>query len=109
MAIENAVKDRRSFGRRQTNMIGWVKIPGRPLVSCTVRNISEGGANLEFHEMIVLPYSFLLKIETETGVRGCEMRHNYGQRVGVQFVDTALVETRPGESWLDPKSTSHFR
>jgi hypothetical protein len=45
-----------------------------------------------FKQVHTLPYAFLLDIEGMEGTRGCEIRHLYDQRVGVEFVDLALVQ-----------------
>ena len=84
--------EKRQFGRRQSFLHGWVKLPGRPAVTCTLRNISVGGALLVFDQPQGLPFGFLLTIEGTGQVFGCEIRHHYGTRVGVQFVDVATVQ-----------------
>ncbi len=92
MTDSNDHHDRRQFGRRQSFLHGWIKLPGRPAVTCTLRNISIGGALLVFDQPQGLPYGFLLTIEGTGQVFGCEIRHHYGDRVGVQFVDAATIQ-----------------
>lgn len=86
--------EKRQFGRRATNMRGWIKVAGRPAVPCLVRNLSEGGAMLECDEDIWLPFSFRLTSECRQVDRVCEVRHQYGERrFGVEFVETAVQST----------------
>lgn len=107
--------ERRQFGRRRTHNHGWVKLPGRPAVPCVIRNVSDGGALLVFDRSETLPFAFLLTIEGEDKTYGCEVRHHYGERVGVAFVDVALVNacidaaagTGTG-SWICPRNTERL-
>lgn len=80
------------FGRRSANFHGWVKIPGRPLIGCTIRNVVGTRAVLVFAKPVCLPYSFVMTIDGTTQPYGCEVRQHYGDRVAVGFVD---VETVP--------------
>ena len=111
MSISQNGAENRQFGRRQTFLHGWVKIPGRPQVPCVVHNMSSGGALLEFHAVERLPYSFILTIDSHNQTYGCEVRHAYDQRVGIGFVDVASVQANSragygGEvgSWVEPGS-----
>jgi hypothetical protein len=83
--------ERRQFGRRKIYMHGWVKVPGRPTLPCVIHDLSDGGALLVFDEPFKLPFAFLLKIDTLPDVKGCEIRHSSGRRVGVEFIDVELV------------------
>ena len=84
--------EKRQFGRRQTFLHGWVKIPGRPSVTCVIRNMSDGGALLIFDKPECLPFGFLLDIDGKGQTFGCEVRHHYGAKVGVEFVDIATIQ-----------------
>lgn len=81
--------ERRAFGRRQTHEHAAVRIPGRPALRCTIKNISAGGALLDFGEKVFLPYSFQLYWETQRRTEVCEIKHTKGSFVGVQFVTHA--------------------
>ena len=94
MTTKVKIVEKRQFGRRQSFLHGWVKLPGRPAVTCTLRDISVGGAMLVFDSPQGLPYGFLLTIEGTGQVFGCEIRHHNGARVGVQFVDVATIGER---------------
>ncbi|MEM5585701.1 PilZ domain-containing protein [Roseibium sp. AS2] len=60
-------------------------------IPCTIRNISEGGALLEFEQAYMLPKEFDLHIDLEDYEVTCERRWEDGLRCGVQF----LGEKRP--------------
>lgn len=111
MSVKKDYAEKRSFGRRQTYLHGWVKIPGRPPLACTIRNMSDGGALLEFMRPEVLPFSFILTVDGSKQSYGCEVRHSYYERIGVGFVDIASVQNAgrasyDGEvgSWVEPGS-----
>lgn len=53
---------------------------------CTVRNISEGGALLEFEQAFLLPREFDLHIDLEDYEVTCERRWEEGLRCGVKFI-----------------------
>lgn len=85
MLKQSKLAEQRQFGRRQTSSHGWVRVRGRPAIPCVVRNISEGGALLEFQTAEMLPYRFRIVIERESIDRECEVRHQTGTSVGVEF------------------------
>jgi hypothetical protein len=84
-------QERRRFERQAVDFKATVKLKGRADIPCAVANISEGGALLVFDEPQCLPYGFIVTIDGMTGPFGCEMRHHYGVRVGVEFVATARI------------------
>ncbi len=86
--------EKRQFGRRMTNIKAWVRIPGRPSVPCVLRNISQGGAMVEFDGDVWLPFSFRLTSEDRLIDCMCEVRHNYPRRVGVEFMTHAAGQDR---------------
>jgi len=81
--------EKRRFGRRQTYIRAWIKISGRPSVACIVRDLSEGGALIECEEETWLPYSFRVIAEDKSIDRVCEIRHQNGNRTGVEFMAQA--------------------
>lgn len=107
--------ERRQFGRRHSHDRGWIKLPGRPSLPCVIRNISNGGAMLVFDRVELLPFAFLLTIEGDAGTYGCEIRHHFGDRAGVAFVDVAIIANAINTSnasdtgsWLGPDSMPRF-
>lgn len=91
MSAQTSNPERRQFGRRPTFQHGWVKIPGRPPITCVLRNMSEGGALLMFDQPQCLPYAFIMEVDGTGLTYGCEVRHHYGVKVGVEFVDMATI------------------
>ena len=84
--------ERRAFGRRQSNDHAIVRVQGRPPVRCTVKNISETGALLDFGSEVWLPYNFKLAWEVGSRSEECEIKHRNGQFVGVFFQRHASAE-----------------
>ena len=77
---------RREFGRRQTSWHGWVKVRGRPVIPCVVKDFSDGGALVEFDVPEGFPRTFVLVIESQGFESNCETRHRTGNRMGVKFI-----------------------
>lgn len=89
--------DRRQFGRRTTNLHGWISVPGRPRVPCLVANISIGGALLKLQRPQWLSFNFKLTIEATRFVTWCEVRHQTADAVGVRFlsaIEAADIDQR---------------
>jgi PilZ domain len=78
--------DRRAFGRRPTNQHAMAHIVGRAPLRCAVRDISEGGALLEFGEPVLLRNRLRLVWEGTGQQAECEVRHVQGAKAGVQFI-----------------------
>jgi methyl-accepting chemotaxis protein len=107
--------ERRQFGRRNTYTLGHVQLPGRRSIACIVRNMSEAGALLMFERPEWLPFGFFLTLEGDNKKYACEVRHHYGERVGIEFVDAAVISpyvlATPSDvegSWIAPNSTSRI-
>lgn len=86
-------------------------IPGRPRTLCVIRDISRGGALLEFQEKIVPPYRFNLRIAGKVNEILCEIRHQGRHGIGVRFVSgheraLQLGELGP-ELQAETKRTQH--
>jgi PilZ domain len=78
--------DRRAFGRRPTNQHAVAHIAGRAPLRCSVRDISEGGALLDFGEAVSLPWRLRLVWDGTGEAAECEVRHVRGGQAGVQFI-----------------------
>lgn len=89
--------ERRAFGRRLTNDHAYVRIPGRPVLHCTIKNYSPAGAFLDFGREVWLPYSFKLTFEADGREQECEVRHRQGQFVGVVFQKKDKGDSDKGE------------
>ena len=84
--------EKRQFGRRHTQLHAWVAIPGRPRLPCIVQDLSVRGALLVFAEApIGLSYVFKLTVEATKFETACEIRHQRGTRVGVEFVAASAL------------------
>ena len=80
-------QERRQFGRRQTNIFGWVIVPGRSPLCCRVTNISPRGAHLEMEKPLWLPYQFKLVFANDQSEQLCEIKHLYAGGLGVMFCE----------------------
>lgn len=109
--------ERRQFGRRETSLHAWIKVPGRPALPCIVKNLSVGGALLQCERPRTLPYTFELIIDAANIQLVCETRHTTDTTIGVMFNHTDAVQPaktngppRPAadeiEKWL---GSSHRR
>lgn len=103
--------ERRQFGRRRTQMHGWIRVPGRPALPCVVHDISEGGARLEMSDTNGLPFRFRLQIDADGFETDCEIKHQTPTSIGVGFVARAAapqgLQRQGGDdvsSWLGKKS-----
>ncbi|MEQ1652104.1 MAG: PilZ domain-containing protein [Hyphomicrobium sp.] len=83
--------ERRAFGRRETRLPAIVRINHRTTVSCTVRDVSEGGALLEFSEAVELPARIRLAMDSSPNDIICDVRHKRGKLAGVQFTGGNLT------------------
>ena len=98
VATKNTVgpgADRRAFGRRDTNVAGLVRLSNHATLECVIRDISEGGALLEFPASVNLSGRLRLSIDGASQEIICEARHARGNRVGVQFVRNIALAARP--------------
>ena len=94
MSINHPSSERRAFGRRQTHDHAIVRVTGRPPLRCLVKNISDGGALLEFSEPVWLPFTFRLIWEASKREEDCETKHQNGTRIGVSFAERAAQGIR---------------
>jgi hypothetical protein len=79
--------DRRSSVRRKVMRAARVFFADRQsLVDCTILDLSDGGAKLEFTNRQVLPRIFDLQMQNGAIYR-CEVRWAKGNFFGVRFLD----------------------
>ena len=83
--------ERREFGRRWSDVHGWIVVEGRPKLSCQVRNFSKCGALLMVRGSHSLPLAFVLEIEAIDFRIGCQVRHSHEASIGVRFISPDLV------------------
>lgn len=82
--MQQAFQDRRRTPRHRVFKGALIAFQGRS-VSCTVRNMSDGGAGLELDGSQTVPPSFTLVLETDRVIRRCEMIWRTERRAGVAF------------------------
>lgn len=78
--------ERRKSQRLRTLKSGSVTFGFIPSIECTIRNMSSGGACLEFERRLKLPTDFSIIIRPELIRRSCHVAWQSSNRVGVQFV-----------------------
>jgi hypothetical protein len=78
--------ERRKSQRLRTLKSGSVTFGFVPSIECVVRNMSSGGACLEFERRLKLPADLSLVIKPELVRRTCRVAWQSSTRVGVQFV-----------------------
>jgi hypothetical protein len=61
-------------------------------IDCTVRNLSETGAALDFSSPVGVPSSFVLTISSDRLVRRCHPVWSNDRRIGVAFDDDAFEQ-----------------
>lgn len=100
--------EKRQFGRRPSNMHAWIRVGGRPPQPCKLSNISAGGALVTLIGDTWAPYAFRLTSEDKSIDKVCEIRHQSGPRIGVEFVApghmfegirAAAASVRSDDSW----------
>lgn len=72
-------------------MLAWIRIDGRPKLGCTVHNVTPAGAFLALTPPSWLPFKFVIEIEHDGTLLGCEIRHTRPTGIGVQFVPVETV------------------
>jgi hypothetical protein len=71
--------------QRQNVMKAGIILFGCSGIDCLVRNISDGGANLEVESQIGIPNSFDLVIDAEHGNQHCHVIWRKARRIGIAF------------------------
>lgn len=78
-------QEQRKFGRRAVSIHATIEVDYRTLVSCVVRNLSEGGALLELIDTVELPQTFVLRLHNSDAKIACELTRSTGNTYGVAF------------------------
>ncbi|MEQ1718697.1 MAG: PilZ domain-containing protein [Hyphomicrobium sp.] len=90
--------ERRAFGRKETHISAQVRA-GHRIMTCIIKDISEGGALLEFEEEVELPARVWLSWTHARPEIVCDVRHVRKNRAGVQFARPMPLAVRPS---VDP-------
>jgi PilZ domain-containing protein len=78
--------EQRRHPRHRTLKAGRIVFNHRfSVISCTVRNLSDGGACLQVATSVGIPDDFDLVIEPEREPRPCHVAWRSEQRIGVAF------------------------
>jgi len=81
------MEERRSVPRHRTLKGGSIVFnEGRSAIDCTVRNLSEAGANLRVTSVVGIPDSFTLQMSDKT-TRNCRVVWRKATELGVAFPD----------------------
>jgi len=70
--------------RQKVKKAGTISFDGSG-IDCLVRNMSDGGANLEVESQIGIPSSFDLVIDVEHRIHHCHVVWRKARRIGVAF------------------------
>lgn len=82
--MQQPFQERRRTPRHRVLKGGIIAYRGRS-VTCTVRNLSDGGAGLDIDSEAAVPSEFTLVLESDRLIRRCEMKWRTLRRVGVAF------------------------
>lgn len=77
--------EQRKFGRRAVAIHATIEVECRTIVSCVVRNLSEGGALLELIDTVALPPSFILRLHNSDAKIPCMLNRSNANTHGVVF------------------------
>lgn len=102
--------ERRSFGRRATQLQGWIRVPGRPVQACRIENMTVDGALIRCPNAEALPFSFELVIDSAGFRSTCSARHRTADTIGVAFTDRQrTVPAEPGQRTAETRSATGGR
>jgi hypothetical protein len=79
------VDEHRAATRRRTLKEGQVVLTDSTLMNCTIRDLSETGARLEFAGLVTLPKEFRLLIVSSNTIVPVALAWQRGPLVGVYF------------------------
>ncbi len=82
-----AMEERRHNPRHRKLKAGPIVFNRAGGISCTVRNMSTGGANLDVASPLGIPDTFTLAIDSDHVTRSCHVIWRTGKRIGVTFDD----------------------
>lgn len=82
--MQQTFLERRQSPRHRVFKGALIAFRGQSL-SCTVRNLSDGGANLDIDSTATVPVTFTLVLESDKTIRRCEIKWRADRRVGVAF------------------------
>ena len=81
----------RTSPRHRTLKVGVIALNRGGGISCTVRNLSDGGACLEVTSQVDIPDDFTLEVHNDHLKRLCHVSWRHGNRIGVAFNEAFKV------------------
>ena len=90
-------RDHRRTARRKTLKAGKVVMSDWTIIDCTVRDMSQTGARLEFAAIAVLPPEFRLLIVSSNELVPAKLAWHRGTTAGVEFTGPAVPA--PPRKW----------
>jgi hypothetical protein len=94
---QHAQVDKRTSPRRRTLKAGKVILSDWTSIDCTIRDLSEGGAKLEFGGVVILPPEFQLLIVSENTLIPTALVRHHGLQAGIRF--TGPMRNAPPRKW----------
>ena len=90
------IDERRNFGRRQMTVHAWVQIGGQR-VPCTLSNLSDRGALIEFDELAPQANRLRLYLDFQDFEVECEVKHRQATALGLLFCvpDRPVARRKP--------------
>ncbi|MCK1294884.1 MULTISPECIES: PilZ domain-containing protein [Bradyrhizobium] len=82
--------EKRNVRRRRVLKAAMIEFPGGAF-SCVVRDLSDGGANLDVPSQIGIPHEFMLSIPTAELHRPCRTVWRSAKRIGIAFASGETV------------------
>src|SRR5512144_900857 len=91
------MSERRRTVRQKSFLRGCIYFNNRrTVVDCLIRDISEGGARLQFSDAISIPDSFELYIPQKEQTLRAKVERRHGMELGVSFTDFARAPANSG-------------
>jgi hypothetical protein len=81
--------------RRTINQAGVVRFGAGSRAACMIRNLSVGGAALDFADAGIVPDSFTLMLGREGQERACQAVWRDSRRIGVRFLHPPQADRPP--------------
>jgi len=98
------VRDRRLRRRAPTILEGRIKIEGRSSdIECTVRDLSDAGAQIFLHHPLELPPEFMLSIPKRGLSSRARIRWSRDKRHGVMLLQDLPVSEHSSPEILNPR------
>jgi len=95
--VSDDSREHRRAARRKTLKAGKIVLSDWSVIDCTVRDMSETGARLEFGAVAVLPPEFRLLIVSSNQLIPARLSWQRGATAGVQF--TGSAQDAPPRRW----------